>query len=465
MTVAGLPQHGIRLRWRIFGFAILLFGGLTLSLALLLSSLSPGPEAHEALARYVGHGLVRGYAQRGDAGVDEEVQRLPSIFASGVALHDPEGTHLGGTPIQPPLPADLQALRRDGVAVYGDEQVTLAVMIEEAGQSVGIATFHPVHEPRPWWHHIVYWSFAALVTAAASFLFARHLARPLEALSEVATRLGRGELDARMGSARLRPSQETAQLVASFDEMAERIGALVDEQQQLLANISHELRTPLARLRVAAELARQGDTSALENLDEDVSELDHLVAQVLTLTRLDLGDKPQDKVAERMRPERLAVDQLLKGVVDRFRRAHPRRTVHGTQKLPVLEARVDRELVSQAVSNLLENADKYSPPSQPIRLGLRRHGAMIEIEVEDEGEGIDREELPHVLVPFYRGAAARRSGRPGHGLGLCLVDRVARAHGGSVKLQSSERGGTVATVSLATDNEAATQAFATKVRS
>ena len=460
--MARLPQHGIRLRWRIFGFAILLFGGLTLSLALLLSSLSPGPEAHEGLARYVGHGMVRAYAQDGNAGVKREVERLPPIFESGVALHDPQGRYLGGTRIRPPLPAELDALLRDRVAVYGDAQVVLAVSIEEEGEVVGLATFHPVHEPRPWWHHVVYWSFAALVTAAASFLFARHLARPLEALSEVATRLGRGELDARMGSTRLRPSLETAQLVASFDDMAERIGALVDEQQQLLANISHELRTPLARLRVAAELARQGDTSALENLDEDVSELDHLVAQVLTLTRLDLGDRPQDKVAERVQPERLAVDQLLTDVVARFQRAHPRREVQGMQELPTLEARVDRELVSQAVSNLLENADKYSPQSSPIRLALRRRNAAIEIEVQDEGEGIAREELPHVLVPFYRGAAARRSGRPGHGLGLCLVDRVARAHGGTVKLQSRKHGGTVAVVSLSVDAEGGSQAFATK---
>ena len=131
-----------------------------------------------------------------------------------------------------------------------------------------------------------------LIVGVGAVLSWRWMARPVAHLARVARALGSGELGAR---ARLTSGDELAELGRGFDDMAERIEGLVLTQKELLANVSHELRTPLARMRVAIDIASEGDAGAarasLEEIALDLGELEGMIDDVLIMTRMDLQSR------------------------------------------------------------------------------------------------------------------------------------------------------------------------------
>jgi signal transduction histidine kinase len=227
---------------------------------------------------------------------------------------------------------------------------------------------------------------------------------------------------------------EVGKLARSFDEMADRIQATRAAEKELLANVSHELRTPLARMKVALELIEPADDSVrkrLASVGEEVDELDRLVADVLTNTRLELSALPLRKV-------RLQLAPLLEKSRQRALALDPSLRI-GLQVDPELSVEADEPLLSRAVDNLLDNARKYAGGSE-VELSARRDGARTAIAVRDRGPGIAAADLEHVFDPFYRGESVR--GRAsGFGLGLSLARRVAEAHGGSARAQNADGGG------------------------
>jgi two-component system, OmpR family, sensor kinase len=243
---------------------------------------------------------------------------------------------------------------------------------------------------------------------------------------------GKGDLSQRSGLGNMH--DEVGRLARSFDEMADRIQAARRSEKELLANVSHELRTPLARIKVALELIDAQDEAVrrrLLTIEEEVDELDRLVSDVLTASRLDLASLPLRKVAvdvqtlvEKARQRVLALDPSLR--VD-------------AQVEPRLMVEADEALLSRALDNLLDNARKYGVGS-PVQLEARRENGEFVLAVRDRGPGIPEEDLPRVFDPFFRGEGAP-SRAPGFGLGLALARRVAEAHGGSARAVNSEGGG------------------------
>jgi two-component system sensor histidine kinase SenX3 len=140
--------------------------------------------------------------------------------------------------------------------------------------------------------------------------------------------------------------------------------------------------------------------------------------------------------------------ELLRGVVEEFRREPQScdREVVCEAEAGLPRIQVDREALARAVSNLLENAGKYSEPGTPIRVVARRAGSTVHISVEDRGAGIPAEEQAKLFDRFMRGAAARRAGMRGIGVGLALVKSVAEAHGGAVLLRSEPGRGSTFTL-------------------
>jgi two-component system, OmpR family, sensor histidine kinase MprB len=233
---------------------------------------------------------------------------------------------------------------------------------------------------------------------------------------------------------------EIGRLAASFNAMLDALersmsalDASVHAQRQLVADASHELRTPVTSLRTNIEILQQA-----EDMDRDERRrlLSDVVEQIeeLTLLMNDLIDLARGEEV-RAHSEDMRLDMVVSEVVARARRHAP-----GTPFLLELEptlltgvpARVER-----AVSNLIDNAVKYSPPGEPVEIGLRGK----ELTVRDYGPGISEEDLPHIFDRFYRGAEAR--GRPGSGLGLAIVRQVAGQHGGSVTAERVPTGGTL----------------------
>jgi len=190
------------------------------------------------------------------------------------------------------------------------------------------------------------------VSLALVYPLSRSITRPLEQLTSVVEAYGRGDLSD--AAAWETSTTRWGASPASFDEMADRIQAARKAEKELLANVSHELRTPLARIKVALELIDAQDETVrrrLLTIEEEVDELDRLVADVLTASRLDLASLPLRKVpvdvqtlVEKARQRVLALDPSLR--VD-------------AQVEPRLTVEADEALLSRALDNLLDNARKY----------------------------------------------------------------------------------------------------------
>ena len=261
----------------------------------------------------------------------------------------------------------------------------------------------------------------ALVLWILSGKVARRIARPLDELVRVSDDIGRGNLGARADLSR-HGIDEIAVLGRSINDMASRIQRQLADQRELLAAVSHELRTPLARLRVLVDIARERGAGALtwDEIERELLEMDTLVAELLASARLEfqaLGARPLDavEVARRALERAGLPPELLVGEV----KAAP---FSG-----------DPTLVARALANLLDNAAKHGGGVVAVRVG-RRPG-FVWFDIEDAGPGLRPEVAAGVFQPFVRTEAPPLHGGHGTslGLGLSLVARIARAHGGRVE--------------------------------
>jgi signal transduction histidine kinase len=274
------------------------------------------------------------------------------------------------------------------------------------------------------------------VLAAASAPLARAISRPIERLAQVARRIGEGDLEAR---AALDRTDEIGALGRTLDEMAERLGRLLESHRELLANVSHELRTPLARIRVSLSLAAEappGEAARhLLAIEEDVVELETLVGDLLTASRLDAGGGLV------LRREAVVPRGLVEAAIGRFSRLHPGREV-SSRLDDVREVQGEAGLLARVLDNLLDNAARYSEPPSPIDVSLEPDGSGVVITVRDRGIGIDPEDQARLFTPFFRADRSRDRNTGGVGLGLTLSKRIVEAHGGRIAIESRSGEGT-----------------------
>ena len=233
-------------------------------------------------------------------------------------------------------------------------------------------------------------------------------------------------------------TDELSRLATTFNTM---LGALEDSaraQRQLVSDASHELRTPLTSLRTNIEVLARDQAlppgereQLLGDVTEQLTEMTALIAELVELAR---GDQaPSD-------PQDVRLDLVTADAIERTRRNRP-----GVGFQTELEESLIRGVpatVERAVSNLLDNAAKWSPPGGVVEVTVRDG----ELTVRDHGPGIDEADLPFVFDRFYRAPAAR--GLPGSGLGLAIVRQVAEAHGGTIVADRAEGGGTLMRLSL-----------------
>ena len=276
------------------------------------------------------------------------------------------------------------------------------------------------------------WSLALGVSLLlAAFLFTRYLARPLRELNAAVERVGRGEAPPPL------PEQGPSEIVAlnrGFNAMTANLRRLEQDRALLLAGVSHDLRSPLARLRLGIELTVQ-DAQTKAEMADDIDEMDRVIGQFLDFAR---GD---DTAAM----ERGDVNAIVAACVERHVRAGKDvRFAPGT--LPAIPLRPTA--LSRLVANLLDNALAYGASPVDVTTGVA--GAAVVLDVADRGQGIPPDQVERLKQPFTRASVARTStpGVAGAGLGLAIVERVARLHGGTFDLLPREGGGTVARVTL-----------------
>ena len=232
---------------------------------------------------------------------------------------------------------------------------------------------------------------------------------------------------------------ELARLARSFNATLDALERSVEAQRHLVADASHELRTPIASLRANIQTLQQADRLPAyerESLRADIiEELDELTALVTDIVELARGAKPGDMADD------VRLDRVVDAVVERARARAGRGVTVRLRAEPTV-VRGEPQRIHRAVSNLVDNALKWSPVGEPVEVRL----ANGELVVRDHGPGFAGEDLPHVFDRFYRADEAR--GLPGSGLGLAIVRQAAEAHGGSVEAANAPDGGAVLRVSF-----------------
>jgi signal transduction histidine kinase len=436
--------HPPRLFWRVYLNGLLLLVLVAVALAVVGALLGRGQMVRDPgrLARYAADRL--GALRADPARLAAELREGAAAFGLDAAVWEDGGrlAAASGEDPPPPLPPEERARLAAGPVHHGGPRWAWAARLP--GEPPAYAVLAAGRHAFPLTRGAAFLAALLAALAVASIPLARAIARPLERLTEAARRLGAGDLSARSG---LRRADEVGELARAFDEMADRLERLVRQEKELLANVSHELRTPLSRIRVALELAAEGDAArarrALSDIGADLSELERLLEDVLAAARLDLA-AGRAGAGVPLRPGPVDPGELLARAAERFRSAHPGREleVRVAPGLPGLVA--DGVLLRRAVDNLLDNAAKYSPAGEPVALEARAEGRHLTVEVRDRGAGIDPADRPRIFTPFFRGDRSRSRGTGGVGLGLALVRRIAEVHGGTAELEPGDGGGTVA---------------------
>jgi two-component system sensor histidine kinase MprB len=239
---------------------------------------------------------------------------------------------------------------------------------------------------------------------------------------------------------------DLGRLATSFNRMLDALSESLAQQRQLVADASHELRTPLATVRTNVEVLARGDqvppedrATLIRDTVAQIGELTRLVGDLVELARGDGQEEPFTAID---------LNDLTRRAVDTAERHHPS-IAFRVDGVPSLTHGAPGR-VSRAVSNLIDNAAKWSPPGSEVHIAVGG-GKVI---VRDHGPGIDPADLPHVFDRFYRSPEARTM--PGSGLGLAIVKQIADSHGATVTARTAPGGGALFELQFPTESDAGT---------
>lgn len=272
---------------------------------------------------------------------------------------------------------------------------------------------------------------ACVLGFGSALVLAKYLQRRLRSISRTAEAIIGGDIRERIPVSFRR--DEFDQLAATLNRMLDRIEGLLENLRQVSSDIAHDLRTPLARLRNRLERGRNEEPRrAIADAIRQVDDLMSLFAAILRIAEVEAGERRRffaaldlsalaTELAESFGPSVEDAERTLLWSIE------PDVTVEG-----------DRELLAQAFVNLLENAQRHTPLGTVIRLTLVTVGSSACFRITDDGPGVPRYDLPRITRRFARVESSRRT--PGYGLGLSLVDAVAKLHRGSLILRNDMPG-------------------------
>jgi signal transduction histidine kinase len=273
-----------------------------------------------------------------------------------------------------------------------------------------------------------------LLSIFLAWLTAQWISRPLESITHATQQASLGHFN----QIPLEGPEEVQILAKSFNDMTNRVQASEKSQRDFIANVSHDLKTPLTSIQGFAQAILDGtaDTPeaihhASEVIHSEVTRMYHMVLGLLELARLDSG-------VAKMKKEKINLTYLLENLVTQF-------TLQAQQSGKVLLSEIavlpeisgDSERLVQAVSNLLDNALKFSLSGGKVTLKAFSEKEQIEIHITDEGPGISQEDLPNIFDRFYRADKSRSNPVRGSGLGLSISREIVQAHGGSISVMNN----------------------------
>ena len=388
------------------------------------------------------------YDSEGSAALAEFLQERDRRAGINVVFYDVNGNELSGR-VPPPDATELVAKAAQADDIEFNFAGPNTLVAKPIVTAKGNKYFYVANIPRtPFQISVETQALRLLIVLLIGGVFcyglAKYLTTPLKKLRLTTNELAEGNLGARVATKLANRRDEIGQLGCDFNGMAERLESMVRAQQRLLGDISHELRSPLARLGVALGLAQQRSGSeikgALDRIERESDNLNEMISQLLTLTRLESGTDGRKK-------SDVDLAALVREVAEDadFEARSTNRRVQVTTIDSCSISGVE-ELLRSAVENVVRNAVKYTPEGTAVEVSLIRQNGSADnfavIKVRDRGQGVPEDALERIFRPFYRTEDARdRQSGGGTGLGLAITERAVHLHGGSVKAVNASGGG------------------------
>ena len=274
-----------------------------------------------------------------------------------------------------------------------------------------------------------------------SAVLAWNLTRPMLQMRKAFGRVAQGDLSVRLFSSMGKRHDELSEVARDFDSMAERLQVLVKAREELLHDVSHELRSPLARLQLAIGLARQNPSNvetSLSRIEHEAGRLDKMIGELLALSRTESSEIPDEEYFD--------LFGLVEAVVNdaRYEAQLPGVEIAMHPETPDdadYTVKGNAELMRRAVDNVVRNALRFSARGQTITVSLAHFEDFLQIEVADQGPGVEEDKLSSIFDPFVR-VKSPLSGK-GYGLGLAITRKVMVAHEGKVDARNAQPHGLV----------------------
>jgi len=336
---------------------------------------------------------------------------------------------------------------------HGNETLYAGILIEHEDQIYGVLrlgkAIAPVREAQG--RVILLLIFVALLAGAAvslvAWFIANNLTHPIAQLTLAAKRMAEGQLDQPVST---EGAEELAQLARAFNEMANKLNAILENQRAFVANASHELRTPLTSVKLRIEALRDGAAQDpdvgpkfMAEVESEVDRLGKMVNDLLDLARIE---------ADLESHTRADVDlvQLAEEARDAFsvRARHAAVSIAVDSSRRPITVKGNESQLRRLIDNLLDNAIKYTPADGKVTLQISEGEGEVKLIVQDTGVGVPGEELPKIFDRFYRGESPPLHAHPreSSGLGLSIAHSIARAHGGDIVAESQQGNGTTVSV-------------------
>jgi two-component system, OmpR family, sensor histidine kinase BaeS len=296
---------------------------------------------------------------------------------------------------------------------------------------------------------------AVIIACIMGVIVSRKLAKPVKSITSTAAQIRSGDLTARTG---IVGDDEIGQLGETFDDMATSLERDLKLEHRLTSDVAHELRTPLMAMLATVEAMQDGvlpaDDEHLETVAGEVRRLSRLVSAMLTLSRIENGTTP-------FKPEHTEMVGLVKSVVDSQEQLFSDRDLRLRFDSQVprgeLWADVDRDMIRQALINLMSNALRYTPEGGWVVVTIAPEGRDVAIAVSDTGIGIAKEDLARVFSRFWRSDASRERESGGLGVGLAVTKEIIDRHHGFIGVESELNHGTKFTLHIPRDQRNQTQ--------
>jgi len=343
----------------------------------------------------------------------------------------------------------LNKLSRPSTVQFAKIRLTgpLIITIQEVNYQLFISS--KIKHPPPFlfiplWLRI---AIPVVISFILLWFLAKHSSKPLLIIQKAANKFGNGDLTTRVEKLDHR-NDELGQLAKSFNQMAEKLEASISAQQRLLADISHELRSPMTRLQLAIALAHKSANSAndlekyLLRCETEVGRLDDMLGNVIALSRL-------ENTLPTFTSKPIALNQLIHYLINdaQFLADEKAIKIHFSMQ-DHIKINGDEQLLASALSNILNNAVKYSSNNSEIYVNLTSEKQSLNIEISDCGTGVPEDAIAQLFKPFYRVQNDRARTTGGSGLGLAIAKQAILAHHGEINAFNNKQKGLTVVVKL-----------------